>query len=99
MLLNTDNRRLGAKGRYVERSGLIDIWWHTVSHKDLKWKNYTAFMEVIQQKVNIDKDRIYIYGECSNGIAAIALALNYPDQWAECSSSLGNSYRHLAGNA
>ncbi len=99
VLLNTDNRRLGAKGRYLDRSGLIDIWWHTVSHKDLKWKNYTAFMEVIKQKVNIDKDRIYIYGECSNGIAAIALALNYPDQWAECSSSLGNSYRHLAGNA
>ena len=29
----------------------------------------------------------------------MALALKYPDQWAECSAILGNSHRNLAGNA
>ncbi|GAI00456.1 unnamed protein product, partial [marine sediment metagenome] len=59
--------------------GLIDVWWHTVSHKGLRWKDYRAFMRVIEQKLNIDKNRIYVNGECGNGIPAMALALNYPD--------------------
>lgn len=99
VFLHTDNSRWGARDNYSSRSGSIDVWWHTVSHKDLRWKDYRAFMKVIEQKLNVDKDRIYVDGECGNGIAAMALALNHPDQWAECSMSLGNSYRHLAGNA
>ena len=98
VFVHADVRRLGANSNYSSPSGLIDLWWHTVSYKDLRWKNYMALMQIIEQRLNIDKDRMYVDGECRDGIDAIALALNYPDYWAECSVRLGNSYRHLAGN-
>jgi len=99
VFLYPDNRRWAAGRNYSSRSGLIDIWWHTVSNKDINWKNYQYFLEILKQKLNIDEDRVYVNGECGNGLAAMSLALNFPDQWAECSMSLGNTYRHLAGNA
>lgn len=99
VFLYPDNWRVGARNNYFPCSGLIDIWWHTVTNKDIKWKNYKNFMQVLKQKLNIDEDRVYVKGECRNGLAAISLALNYPDQWAECSTVLGNTYRHMAGNA
>jgi len=99
VFLHVDNNRWATKNNYSVRSGWIDIWWHTVSYKELRWKEYKAIMKIIEEKLNIDLDRVYVDGDCGNGIAAIALALNYPDQWAECGASLGNSYRHLAGNA
>jgi hypothetical protein len=99
VFVHPDIRRWATKDNYSLRSGLIDLWWHTISYKDIRWKDYTIVMETIEQKLNIDKDRIYVDGECRNGLDAAALALNYPDQWAECSISLGNSYRYLAGNA
>jgi hypothetical protein len=99
IFVHTDFVRWGAKDNYFPRSGLIDLWWHTVSYKDIRWKDLTTATEIIGQKLNIDKDRMYVNGECRNGVDATALALKYPDQWAECSASLGNSYRYLAGNA
>ena len=99
VFVDTDVRRWAAGNNYSSRSGLIDLWWHTILYKDIRWKDFTTVMEIIEQKLNIDKDRMYINGECRNGVDAAALALNYPDQWAECSMSLGNSYRYLAGNA
>jgi len=99
VFVHTDIRRLAAKNNYSSRSGLIDLWWHTISYKDIRWKDYTTLMEIIEQKLNIDQDRKYVSGNCRNGVDAMALALNYPDQWAECSVALGNSYRYLAGNA
>ncbi len=99
VFVQADVRRVAAKNNYTSHSGLIDLWWHTIVYKDLRWKDFTTVMEIIEQKLNIDKDRIYVNGECRNGVYAAALALNYPDQWAECSMSLGNSYRYLAGNA
>jgi hypothetical protein len=99
LLLRADDGRWGPRDNYRSRSGLVDIWWHTVSHRDIRWKAYRAFMDIIEQKIPIDDDRVYVEGPCVNAIGAMALALNYPDQWAECSCSLGNSYRHLAGNA
>ncbi len=99
MYLHTAKRRWAAKDNYANRSGLIDIWWHTVSHEQIRWKVYERFLSIIEQKILINKDRVYIEGQCGNAIDAIALALNYPDQWAECNASLGNSYRHLAGNS
>jgi hypothetical protein len=106
--LYPDNRRSGARDNYLSRSGLdnylshsglIDIWWHTVSDKDINWKNFQYFFEILKQKLMVDEDRIYVNGDCGNGLATMSLALNFPDQWAECSISLGNTYRHLAGNA
>lgn len=88
-----------AVGEYVSSKGMLDIWWHSIGHKKLQWKEYQLLLGIMNNKLNIDKDRIYVNGECANGMAAMALALNYPDQWAECSMSLGNSFRHLAGNA
>jgi len=99
VLLDTDTLRFAAKGNYTSPSGLIDIWWNTISNKDIRWESYRTVMNIIEQKINIDKNRIYVKGECRNGIYAMALALNYPDHFAECSVSLGNSYRQLAGNA
>lgn len=84
--------------RHIYHDGMLDMWWHTISHKDLKWKDYACLMEMLKQKLNIDEDCIYLYGMCANGIATMALAVKYPDQWAECLFSTGNSYRHLAGN-
>lgn len=97
--VHTDFTRWGAKSNYSPQSGLIDLWWHTISYRDIKWKEFSTITELIEQKLNIDKDRMYVNGECRNGVDAVALALNYPDHWAECSASLGNSYRYLAGNA
>jgi hypothetical protein len=99
VFLNTDETRWGTKHGYTPHLSLIDIWWHTISKTDLRWRDYEALMEVLDQKLNIDKDRVYVDGQCHNGIAAMALGLNYPDRWAECSALLGNSYRELAGNA
>ena len=106
--LYPDNRRSGARDNYLSRSGLdnylshsglIDIWWHTVNDKNINWKNFRYFFEILKQKLKVDENRIYVNGDCGNGLAAMSLSLNFPDQWAECSISLGNTYRHLAGNA
>ena len=94
-----DNRRWGATNNYATRSGLIDVWWHTVLDKNISWKNFDAFIEIVKEKVNLDSDRFYVNGECGDGLAAISMALTRPDYWAECSASLGNTYRHLACNA
>ena len=97
--LYPDNRRFAARGNYSAHSGLIDLWWLTIGNKEINWKSFTEFMKILGEKVTFDEDRIYVNGECGNGLAALSLALNYPDQWAEVSASLGNTYRHLAGNA
>lgn len=97
--LHPDNRRYAARMRYRERSGLIDIWWHTVADEEIDWKSYWLLMDLLKEKLNIDEDRIYVNGECRDGMAATSLALTRPDHWAECSVSLTSTHRHLAGNA
>jgi len=99
VFLHPDNRRWGAKDNYMWHSGLIDVWWNTVDDKNVNWKNFEYFFGILKQKLNIDENRVYVRGECGNGLALMSLALNFPDQWAECSASLGNTYRYLAGNA
>lgn len=99
VFLYPDNRRWAAGNNYASHSGLIDIWWHTVDNKNINWKNFEYFFNTLKQKLNIDENRVYVNGECGNGLAAMSLALNFPDKWAECSMSLGNTYRHMAGNA
>ena len=98
LFVHVDPRRWRV-GKYSNSEGMIDLWWHTISHKDMQWKEYQVILSLIKEKINIDEDRIYLDGGCGNGLAAMALALNYPDRWAKCSISMGNSYRHLAGNA
>jgi len=98
VLLNPDPRRREAGG-YTDRSGLIDIWWHFSGYEGYEWKDYRYFFKILKSKLSLDEDRVYLYGLCGNGIAATALALHYPDQWAECASVLGNTCRNLAGNA
>jgi hypothetical protein len=99
VIVHPDISRWGARDNYPAGSGMIEVWWHTVSFKDLRWKDFNNVMEMVTNKLNIDEDRLYVEGKCRNGVEAAALALNYPDYWAECSIELGNSYRYLAGNA
>ncbi|MHC5061193.1 MAG: hypothetical protein ACYTFK_08935 [Planctomycetota bacterium] len=87
------------RNRHKYHDGMLDMWWHTTFHKDLRWKDYASLMEILKQKLNIDNDRKYLFAYCENAIAGMALAVKYPDQWAECFFSTGNSFRHLAGNA
>jgi hypothetical protein len=105
--LHADPVRWGV-GHYGERGGwghnqfhegMIDIWWHTVTHKNIAWDDFAYLKEILKQKLSIDEKRQYLFGLCGDGLAAMALLVNYPDQWAECMFSTGNSYRHLAGNA
>jgi hypothetical protein len=106
--LHADTLRLGINhygeegmwgGHNQFHEGMIDIWWHTVTHKDIKWGDYELLMKILKEKISVDEKRKYLFGTCGNGLAAMALLVNYPDQWAECMFSTGNSYRHLAGNA
>jgi hypothetical protein len=99
VFLYPDNQRWAARDNYAPPSGLIDIWWHTVNDKDINWKSFEYFFNTLKQKLNIDENRVYVSGDCGNGLAAMSLALKYPDQWAQCIIALGNTYRHLAGNA
>jgi len=99
VLLNTDARRREERNNYGRRSGMVDVWWHIRGYSTFDWKDYEYFMHILSEKLTIDEERIYVYGLCGNGIGAMALALNRPDQWAGCISILGNSYRDLACNA
>ena len=99
IFLHPDPQRQHSRTNYSNHSGFIDIWWHFPFPMLFEWKDYKYLLGVLDEKLNIDEDRIYVNGFCGNGIATMALALNYPDEWAECSMALGNSYRHLAGNA
>jgi hypothetical protein len=99
MLIYPDPRQIGLVSSYINSSGIIKLWWHFQKPLGYKWKDYKYLLNILRDKINIDEDRIYINGECRNGIAAIDLGLKHPDQWAECSASLGNASRHLAGSA
>jgi hypothetical protein len=99
LLLNPDPKQREARNNYRNRSGLIDVWWHMPGFEKYEWKNWEYFLNILRSKLNLDEDRIYLYGLCGNGFAAISLALNHPDRWAECVSILGSSCRHLACNA
>lgn len=99
LFLHPDPRRIYAPKDYSEQSGYVDVFWHFSMPLGFDWKDYIYLLRVLYEKLNINENRVYVNGECGNGIAAIALALQRPDYWAECSASLGNSYRHLAGNA
>ncbi|MHC4526803.1 MAG: hypothetical protein ACYS29_02925, partial [Planctomycetota bacterium] len=102
---NYDDRRkypvfvhVTGEARYED---MIDLQWPSIDlpQTKLQWKEYMVLFGIMKEKLNIDEDRIYINGECGAGIPAMELALRYPDHWAECSASTGNSFRHLAGNA
>lgn len=106
LYIHIDPRRRGA-GTYGQgdlmsphlyHGGMLDMWWHTISHEDLRWKDYESLMKILTEKLNIDDDRIYLNGRCFSAIATMALAVKYPDQWAACIFSTGNSYKHLSGN-
>ena len=99
MYVHPDNRRFMARDRYNLRSGLIDVWWHTVGDDDIDWKSFLMLMNLLREKLNLDPERIYVNGECHDGLAAMSLALTRPDQWAECSSSLTGTHHALASNA
>ncbi len=90
----------------IDHNDMITLEWQGLNipprhswESDLHWKHYQMLMDVLNKQLNIDHDRIYLNGECGGGISAMALALKYPDHFAEVSMSFGNSYRHLAANA
>jgi hypothetical protein len=99
LYLYPDAKNFYRADNYSQRSGMIDVWWELPDWIELEWKDYEFILNIVGSKLNLNEDRFYLYGHCGNGIPAMALALNHPDQWAECSTLLGNSYRHLAGNA
>jgi len=99
LYLFPDPRRFNAAQNYSRHSGFIDVWWVFGSPLEFEWKDFEFLLGVLRNQLNVDEDRFYLYGHCANGISAVALALNYPDRWAECSVSAGNSYLNLAGNA
>ncbi|HUW18904.1 MAG TPA: hypothetical protein VMW16_06340 [Sedimentisphaerales bacterium] len=78
---------------------IIYLRWSSISSAELQWQEYKTIFGIMKEKLNIDQDRVYINGECSDGIMVMSLALHYPDEWAGASASTGNSFRHLAGNA
>jgi len=65
----------------------------------LEWRDLKYMLDFLDEKLGLDRERIYVYGICSSGISAMSVALHYPDQFAACSWTIGNSYRHLSGNA
>jgi hypothetical protein len=99
LFVHPDPRYEGAANNYSNVSGLIDLWWHFPFPKGFEWKDFEYILDVLRNKISLDEDRVYISGECGNAIPVMALALNYPDRWAECRAALGNSYCYLAGNA
>lgn len=98
VLMHPDPKQEGAKNKYKTLSGLIDIWWVFDSLKEYEWKDYEFFINILKEKLNIDEDKVYLYGWCDNSIAAMALSVKHPDHWAECGFVVGNSFRHLIGN-
>jgi len=80
-------------------SGMLDVWWFSASHQDMRWKDYVYFSELLRKKINVDSNRVYLKGGCGSGMAAMALAFHHPDEWAQCHFVTGNSFRNLAGNA
>lgn len=98
MHANYHFRANGAEGNTLDNK-MLYLCWPSVTHEDMQWKDYAFVISIMRKKFNIDNDRIYLYGHCEGGIAAIALGLNRPDEWAECISFTGNSFRNLAGNA
>ncbi len=99
VLMHPDPKQQGAEKNYKDHSGLIDIWWIYGSLKDYEWKDYEFFLNILKDKLNVDEDKMYIYGWCDDSIAAMAIALKHPDKWAECGFVMGNSFRNLAGNS
>jgi len=98
LLLHVDPRNRWT-GQYGNQPGMVNLVWHTISHQELHWKEYEVVFELIKKKLNLDEDRVYIDAACGDSLAGMALALKYPDQWAECGLLFGNSYRQLVGNA
>lgn len=100
IILLPDPRRVGMSSDYPESKGYIKIWWHfPYDTGEYEWEDYRYIINLLRNQFNIDGNRIYISGDCGNGIACMSLALKHPSQWAECSVSLGYRNIHLAGNS
>ncbi len=83
-----------------EADGLIRLSW-VIEKASLQfeWRDLEYMLDFLEGKLSLDRDRIYLFGLCADGISATAMALHYPDQFAACIWTTGNSYRHLSGNA
>ena len=101
LYLHPDARRIYTRGNYGRHSSFVDLWWHFPypAPDAFEWKDYVYLKEILKEKIRLDEDRLYINGDCGNGIAGMNMVLRHPDEWAEFNWSMGNSYRHLAGNA
>ena len=99
VFLQPDSHRRAGPENYPYHSGMINVWWHTVGDKNINWKSYQFFFKILKRKLNVDENRIYVHGRCGNALSVMSMALKFPDEWAQCSMSMGNTYRYLAGNA
>jgi len=83
-----------------EDDELIRVGWDFQGGAlQFEWRDLEYMLNFLEGKLSLDRDRIYVYGICWKGISTEALALHHPDQFAACSWTIGNSYRHLSGNA
>ena len=81
-----------------DQTGMIDLWWHFDLGVDFFWKDFSCFFKILNEKLAIDSNRIYLHSNCGNSNFAMAMALKYPDMWAGCMMSTGYNSIQLAGN-
>jgi hypothetical protein len=84
--------------KYVSTEGMVNLWWQWPKNETGDWKSFEEFFELVRSRLNIDQERIYMTGDCANGIAAMDIAFHHPDMWAQCIVSVASSYRQMAGN-
>ena len=99
VVLCVDPLRHSILNDYEEnKTGTIGIWWHFVFEVNLDWKDFVYFFKIINEKLSIDPDRVYMHSLCGNSIFAMEVVLTSPEIWAGCLMSTGYNSIELAGN-
>jgi len=86
-------------GQDEYHAGMIDIWWCTLTVDDDQFKEYKILLELLENKLNIDLNRVYGYGYCGASVPIVNFALHRPDYWAEVNIDTVVTGYELAGNA
>ena len=99
VVLRVDPFRYNILNDYDEdKTGMIDIWWHFGSEVNFDWKDFGYFFKIINEKLALDIDRVYMHSLCGNSRYAMVAVLTHPEIWAGCFMSTGYNSIELAGN-
>jgi len=99
VVARVDPLRYNISNDYTDdRTGMIDLWWHFGSEVNCDWKDFDYFFKIMNEKLAIDRGRIYLHSICANSTFAMATALKHPDIWSGCIMSTGYNSIQLAGN-